>query len=631
MSGDWLALGAVAALALAGARRGSRGVADPRTVALDALEQRLRSQEPALTKLVLLPWNKPSYKTIVLHSIEVDQTQRKRGVGERTLAVITAWADANDQTILLTPQGSKRRLERWYRRHGFVRNKGRNKDFRYWESMYRRPRQGSRSQTAVAGAVQRGSRNRDLSSLDLVEIREKPGHDKGSALWATGTPITFDFAHNTEPSPYFGARYGQDLEPAGRYVISFTLAPRHRIPGHLYGTIHFDNPIVLASTWPVAGEYGGAEGWKHKLSALFGGKRGLPLTRALVAAGYDGIVTVTMPRPDSRQGPYLSEIVELSTMSRKKPPRRRGSSNTDQALVRQIQSHLSPDLLDPSRKVAGHGSQAGHCYVASQALWHLLGNKRSGYTPQVGPAPGGGTHWWLRQDRTGRVLDPTASQFPRYDYSQGIGKGFQTKQPSKRAAVLIGRVQRGSRSVIDVLQQRDQAAFQQWLTDWLDNDKAEIAEALADRQIRLDYFTDYLSEHPGLTVRDDGLIEVEFTDLASVDPQLLGDLPLALYHGTSTALLPSIRRQGLRPARVPQQRSDKTYSTMAGVYLSTRYDVGVYAGMAVHQHGGDPVILTVRTTRDQLAPDPDDEHLYHTGAMQWITPWVAPGDIVEGL
>lgn len=331
MSGEWLALGVVGALAFAGSRRGSLSTLDPHAAALDTLEQRLRSQEPGLIKLVLVPWNKPLYKTFVLASIEVDHAQRGRGVGERVLSAITGWADAHDQTILLTPEGSKRRLERWYGRHGFVRNKGRNKDFRFRESMYRRPRQGSRSQA----------------------------------------------------------------------------------------------------------------------------------------------------------------------------------------------------------------------------------------------------------------------------------------------------------STLQILEQRDRTRFHRWLDEWLDHDAAEVAEALADPELRDEYLVQYLTDERDLTVREDGLVEIDL-DLARVPRRLIADLPLALFHGTSTALLPSIREHGLRPARHPRQRSDKTFSTMAGVYLSTRYDVGTYASMAAAQHGGDPVILTVRRTLDELEPDPDDEHLqWATSAMQWITPWVPTSDIVE--
>lgn len=117
---------------------------------------------------------------------------------------------------------------------------------------------------------------------------------------------------------------------------------------------------------------------------------------------------------------------------------RHGSPN--QAVVRKVQSNLTADLLHPTKAGKGTGKNAGHCYVASQTLWHALGGKRSGYTPQVGPAPGGGSHWWLRHKKTGQILDPTADQFPSYDYSKGRGIGFLTKQPSKRAQTLLGRI-----------------------------------------------------------------------------------------------------------------------------------------------------------------------------------------------
>jgi hypothetical protein len=305
---------------------------------------------------------------------------------------------------------------------------------------------GAVAALAAAGAARRrGSAAVDLSGLHLVEHTERPGPRREPVLWATGVPVSFQFARNTEPSPYFGDKYAQDVEPAGRYVVTLGVDPQHLPPGWIHGDLHFDNPIVLASVWPVElpdgtwGAYAGAEGWKHKLSAAFGGKRGPALTRALVGAGYDGIVTISMSGPRHAPG-YVSEIVDLHTMARAKRPRRGGRNP---ALVRKVQSHLTPDLLDSSRIGTGTGPQAGHCYVASQALWHLLGGKQSGYVPQVGPAPGGGTHWWLRQERTGRILDPTASQFPSYDYAQGTGKGFLTMAPSKRAQVLIDRVRKG--------------------------------------------------------------------------------------------------------------------------------------------------------------------------------------------
>ena len=107
-------------------------------------------------------------------------------------------------------------------------------------------------------------------------------------------------------------------------------------------------------------------------------------------------------------------------------------------LLRAVQGALSDDL----RRAPWKGSSnpfAGHCYVASEALYHLMGGSRSGFSPTFvrhEDAP----HWFLR-GKDGRVLDPTAGQFRTpVPYSKGVGKGFLTKAPSRRAQVVIDRV-----------------------------------------------------------------------------------------------------------------------------------------------------------------------------------------------
>ena len=117
-----------------------------------------------------------------------------------------------------------------------------------------------------------------------------------------------------------------------------------------------------------------------------------------------------------------------------------------QQTVARIQRHLTADLLTPKWRKLNNGRLfSGHCYVASEALWHLLGGRDSGWTPQVltherwpeGLGPGE-THWYLRNG--GEVLDPTAEQFEgSAPYDQGKGCGFLTREPSKRAQKLIER------------------------------------------------------------------------------------------------------------------------------------------------------------------------------------------------
>lgn len=81
----------------------------------------------------------------------------------------------------------------------------------------------------------------------------------------------------------------------------------------------------------------------------------------------------------------------------------------------------------------------GFCYIATEALYHMLGGRSSGLKPYCAVYEEG-THWWL-EDETGKRLDPTSSQYGEDDppYHLGKGCGFQNGhgQPSKRAASLM--------------------------------------------------------------------------------------------------------------------------------------------------------------------------------------------------
>lgn len=99
-------------------------------------------------------------------------------------------------------------------------------------------------------------------------------------------------------------------------------------------------------------------------------------------------------------------------------------------LVAAVRDCLTDDLLKPPF--------TGHCYVASEALYHLLGGKEAGYRP-VNLRHENVSHWWL--EGPSGVLDPTADQFQTpVPYEGGRGRGFLTKEPSKRAQKLIEAV-----------------------------------------------------------------------------------------------------------------------------------------------------------------------------------------------
>jgi hypothetical protein len=71
-------------------------------------------------------------------------SERNMGVGTSVMNDLTNYADINNKVITLTPSKdfgatSVNRLKTFYKRFGFVENKGRNKDFSYRDSMYRLP------------------------------------------------------------------------------------------------------------------------------------------------------------------------------------------------------------------------------------------------------------------------------------------------------------------------------------------------------------------------------------------------------------------------------------------------------------------------------------------------------------
>jgi predicted GNAT family acetyltransferase len=82
--------------------------------------------------------------TLTIHKIETPPDMRGTGKAEQALTDVLRQADEQGLQVVLTPSNAfgaaRGRLEKWYRRHGFVPNKGRNKDFSTRESMIRRAR-----------------------------------------------------------------------------------------------------------------------------------------------------------------------------------------------------------------------------------------------------------------------------------------------------------------------------------------------------------------------------------------------------------------------------------------------------------------------------------------------------------
>ena len=129
-------------------KEGSTYGVDP---AVDALSKKY--EELGVSNYVSGSKVMPDY--ITLHEIVVPKDQRGEGLGTQFMEELTSYADNAGKIIVLTPDtvkggSSVGRLQKFYGRFGFERNKGRNKDFRTTEAMIRRPM----SKTAVFGEAQ---------------------------------------------------------------------------------------------------------------------------------------------------------------------------------------------------------------------------------------------------------------------------------------------------------------------------------------------------------------------------------------------------------------------------------------------------------------------------------------------
>jgi len=80
-----------------------------------------------------------------INTISISKDERKQGLGSEIMSQIISWADTHGVMLTLSPSTdfgatSVARLTRFYRRFGFVPNKGRNKDFRTRDTMLRNPK-----------------------------------------------------------------------------------------------------------------------------------------------------------------------------------------------------------------------------------------------------------------------------------------------------------------------------------------------------------------------------------------------------------------------------------------------------------------------------------------------------------
>ena len=107
--------------------------------------------------------------------------------------------------------------------------------------------------------------------------------------------------------------------------------------------------------------------------------------------------------------------------------------------LQKLPQALTPGLLKSKyRKLQEQGAHpmTGHCYVACEALHHLMDKQTEIYFVRHEGDP----HWFLKLE--GRIVDPTVDQFqtvPKYEHARHAA--FLTKEPSKRARILMLRLE----------------------------------------------------------------------------------------------------------------------------------------------------------------------------------------------
>jgi GNAT superfamily N-acetyltransferase len=103
----------------------------------DYWKERNVSIEPSI-------WENSLGRYVRPNKIIIPKEERNSGLGTKVMQSLVALADSQERIVVLSPStdfgaSSTERLKRFYKRFGFVENKGRNKDFSISQTLYRTP------------------------------------------------------------------------------------------------------------------------------------------------------------------------------------------------------------------------------------------------------------------------------------------------------------------------------------------------------------------------------------------------------------------------------------------------------------------------------------------------------------
>lgn len=153
-------------------------------------------------------------------------------------------------------------------------------------------RRGLHGQTEHVDAYIR----KDLDAAGFGSSKTRKGAFTGPSRATSGhplanapsDPVTLKFARRKDSVGQYGrGGFGQDVEPAGRYMVSAEEGGNFDPKVWSTGTVTFKRPLRI----DAGGGYDEDSNWKRRLSEHYGGKTGKALSDAVRADGFDAIIT----------------------------------------------------------------------------------------------------------------------------------------------------------------------------------------------------------------------------------------------------------------------------------------------------------------------------------------------------
>ena len=308
--------------------------------------------------------------TISINNLVVKQNLRNKGIGQNILDDIISYADKNNKTITLTPTSeylTKNRLTNWYKRNGFVENKGRNTNYSISDTMYRLPKtsndDGIRAMKQNASRSSTTQTNTTVDNQGRTLSKQQQEYFKNSKVRDNNGNLLTVYHGTDKAFTEFKNKYIQH----GRAIIDgFYLTP-DRTNANEYGNnimelyANIENPLYLHNYNGVTRELierGYANNideliTKYNLETDDSGvvSTAKALTKLVKKLGYDGIITTTEDNDIIDTDWSATQIVVLNSNQIKNIDNTNPTSNKD---IRFAKKTVKPvdEVLEPGQRNA---------------------------------------------------------------------------------------------------------------------------------------------------------------------------------------------------------------------------------------------------------------------------------------